>query len=440
MTTPSQHLAEFATRTALADLPGAVLARGRWIVADTVGCIAAGNRAAETQALARIHAARGGAGEAVVVGTGLALPRAAAAEVNGAAATWLDLDEGNLHTKGHAGTQIIPAALAEAEAADHSGADLLRAVVLGYEIGCRVYGATAARLAVHPHGTYGPLAAAAALGCLRGLDAVGMAQVMAMAAGLGVPASRQTLRDGATLRNAYTAASGRAAFHAHDLAAAGFTGEDDPLPSVFGTLYGTAFDAEACLAGLGREWLILRNYFKLHPSVRYAHSALDLVDDLRGRHNVDVHSVERIEFESYFMATTLADPQVSTAFGTRFSIPFLIAARLLDADRDITADGSEALARADIHALAQKVSVRENDGFTASYPSRQPSALRMWLRDGECLQASASFIRGEAELPHSDAALAAKFRTLTAGWPGADLAGWLAIDRAPRLRDILRRD
>ena len=36
-------------------------------------------------------------------------------------------------------------------------------VIVGYEVSCRVYGATAARLAVHPHGTFGPMAAALAL-------------------------------------------------------------------------------------------------------------------------------------------------------------------------------------------------------------------------------------------------------------------------------------
>ena len=423
--TTLHRLAEFAAGTGLDDLPEAVRVRGRWILADTLGCIAAGNKAAEVQALARIHARRGGPAEAEVIETGLRLPRAAAAEVNGAASTWLDLDEGNLHTKGHAGTQIIPAVLAEAQAEGMSGAALLRAVILGYEIGCRVYGATEARLAVHPHGTYGPLAAAAALACLRGFDAASMAGVMGLAAGLGVVSSRQTLRDGATIRNAYTAASARAAFHAFDLAEAGFSGEHDPLPSVFGALYGTGFDAGRCLQGLGEEWLVLRNYFKLHPSVRYAHSALDLVDDLRAGGGLAVDAITRIAFESYFMATTLADPVVTTGFGTRFSIPFLIATRLLEADLDITADGQAVLGRAEIQALARKVTVAENAAFTAAYPGRQPSRMRIWLSDGRCLSAEADFMRGEAERPHPEAALAAKFAAL---WPEGDLGRWLGID------------
>jgi 2-methylcitrate dehydratase PrpD len=423
--TTLHRLAEFATATGLDDVPEAVLVRGRWILADTLGCMAAGNRVVEVRALAGRHAARGGRAEAEVIGTAVRLPREAAAEVNGAAATWLDLDEGNLHTKGHAGSQLIPAALAEAQAEGLSGAALLRAVILGYEIGCRVYGATDVRLAVHPHGTYGPLAAAASLACLRGLDAAAMAGVMGLAAGLGVVASRQTLRDGATIRNAYSAASARAAFHVFDLAACGFSGERDPLVSVFGALYGTGFDAERCVAGLGADWLMLRNYFKLHPSVRYAHSALDLVDDLRAGHVIAADDVVRIDFESYFMATTLADPVVTTAFGTRFSIPFLVAARLLDADVDITADGSALLARADIHALALRVSVREEVGFTELYPARQASRLRIWMADGRCLVAEADFMRGEAERPHRDADLAAKFSVL---WPAGDLGRWLSID------------
>ena len=119
-----------------------------------------------------------------------------------------------------------------------------------------------------------------ALGMLRGIDAPSMANVISLAAGLGVAASRQTLNDGASVRNAYTGLSGRNGFLAHDLAAAGITGEHDPFAWVFGRIYGTAFSPDAATGGLGVEWKLMRNYFKLHPSARYVHSALDLVDRL----------------------------------------------------------------------------------------------------------------------------------------------------------------
>src|SRR5262249_58664835 len=91
-----------------------------------------------------------------------------AAFINGTAGTWHDLDEGNLSTRTHAGIQLVPAALAEAEARALSGAKLLEALILAYEASARIWRATKARDAVHPHGTYRPLAAAMAPSKFRG--------------------------------------------------------------------------------------------------------------------------------------------------------------------------------------------------------------------------------------------------------------------------------
>jgi 2-methylcitrate dehydratase PrpD len=270
-----------------------------------------------------------------------------------------------------------------------------------------------------------------------------MARVIAIAAGLGVPASRRTLNDGATIRNAFTASSARAAFFALDLADAGFLGERDPLASVFGNILGEAFDPGACVAGLGTEWRLLRNYFKLHPSARYAHSAIDLLDEIIARNGSvpSAEEIERIEMDTYFMATTMAEPRVTTAFGTRFSIPFIVAARLLGADRNIADDGTAAFSRADVHALARRVMVREEPAFTRAYPEHQPGTLRIFLTDGRMLDGSAEYIRGEAERPHSDAALGEKFVALTApSWgAGAEpaLKALLAIESVVDMRGLL---
>jgi 2-methylcitrate dehydratase PrpD len=209
-------LAAFVAGLRLDGMPGAVVERGTTILVDCLGCIVGGQHADEMRTLLRGEEAYG-SGVATVLGRDVALPPPAAAFINGTAGTWHDLDEGNLHTKGHPGIQIVPAAFAEAEAADRTGAELLLSLIAGYEVRCRIYGATAARLAVHPHGTFGPLAAAVAIAKQRNWPAERIAETIAVAATLGVAASRGTLREGATVRNAYTGLSGRLGFVALDL-------------------------------------------------------------------------------------------------------------------------------------------------------------------------------------------------------------------------------
>jgi 2-methylcitrate dehydratase PrpD len=436
--------AEFAAALRLEDVPSEVLERGRTILLDCIGCIVAGQRAAEMDALVRIEAGRG-AGPATVIGRNLALPREAAAFLNGTAGTWHDLDEGNLHTKGHPGIQILPAAFAEAETADRSGAELLLSLIAGYEVGCRVYGATAARLAVHPHGTFGPLAAAVALAKQRRLPPDGIAQAIAVAATLGIAASRGTLKDGATVRNAYTGLSGRMAFLALDLERAGFSGERDALASVFGKIYGEEYDPGRAVEGLGSDWLILRNYFKLHASGRYVHSALDLVDALQAEHGaaLDPSAIERMEIDTYAMAATMARQTADTPFGTRFSIPFAVAAHLLGYDQDITADGSAAFAALAVRALAQRVWVAERAELTAAYPRHQRSRMRVRLTDGRTLTAQADVIKGEPERPHSQREIDDKFLTLVGpSWRGRReeaLALLREVDRVPSAQGLGKR-
>jgi 2-methylcitrate dehydratase PrpD len=122
------------------------------------------------------------------------LPTDAAAFINGIAGTWHDLDEGNLSTRTHAGIQLVPAALAEAEARALPGAKLLEALILAYEASARIWRATKARHAVHPHGTYGPLAAAMVLAKLRGDEPAAIAVAVNIAATLGGPQRQSRLR------------------------------------------------------------------------------------------------------------------------------------------------------------------------------------------------------------------------------------------------------
>lgn len=432
-----QELANFAATLTRDALPPPIARRLGAILADCVACIVAGNRMAEVRALSKLRAATPD-GAATLLGAPLALPPESAAFINGMAGTWHDLDEGNIHTKGHAGIQITPALLAEAERRRAPGQDVLVALAAGYEVGCRVYGATAARLAVHPHGTFGPLAAAVALARLRGLPPDRMAQAIRLAAGLGVAASRATLAGGATIRNAYTGTSGAAAFLALDLEQSGLTGEADPLATVFGQIYGTSFDPALATADLGQTWRLMRNYFKLHPSARYAHSALDLVDDIAAAHGpIDPAQIAAIHMETYAFAATLAGQAPTTPFGTRFSIPVLVAARLLHAEEPLDGDGAPTFANPEIRALAQRVHVRENPAFTAAYPQQQPSRMTVTLVDGATLHAEVAFIRGEAERKHGAAALRAKFLTLTApSWPQHAETAYTALTNLDALPDM----
>jgi 2-methylcitrate dehydratase PrpD len=443
-TTATEALADFVAETSFTDIPDDVVARGRLIIADCVACMVVGAVVPEVRRLAALHCDRG-ATAATVLGTGQRLAADAAAFVNGAAGTWHDLDEGNLSTRTHAAIQLVPAAFAEADARALSGRELLTAVILAYEASARLWRATAARHAVHPHGTYGPLAAAFALCKLRRDDAAAIARAANIAATLGIAASRKSLDDGATVRNIYSGHSGRAGFEALALRDAGFTGEADAVTSVMGNIYGSAFDAASATAELGATWWIRRSYFKRFASGRYAHGALDLLEDLAERMgpHLSASNIDRIDVETFFWAATLAAQTARTPFGLRFSLPMAIGQRIVLGRLPLTDNGARAFGNPEVEDLARRVFVVEDKAATAAYPERQPTRISVTLRNGTRHTLSAERILGESDHPLPDGALEMKFVALVDdAWGGGGATAWrdLAhIDEISDIRQLIKR-
>lgn len=437
-------LARFASGIEGGAVPPDVRKRAAIVLADCAGCMVAGAGTAEVAALIAYCEANRRAGEATIPGTARQLAPADAAWVGGTAGTWHDLDEGNLHTRAHAAIQIVPALLAESEATGKSGRELLDALIAAYEVAGRLWRATAAKLAVHPHGTYGPLAAAVGLSRLRGERPEQVLQAMNIAMTLGTAASRQALGDGATIRNIYTGHSGRAGFEALALRDLGFSGEKDAPASILGNIYGDAFDRAQASAGLGDVWWIRKCYFKRFASGRYTHAALDALEELAGRMGpaLTADAIARIDVSTYFMAATMAHQNVDTAFGLRFSIPALMAARIARGPAHLLDDGGQAFRDARVHALAARVFVTEVASMTAAYPDEQPAAVRIELRDGRIETVTVRRALGESNAPLPEGALKDKFIALAAEALGAENAGQAfddlsAIDECGDVRALM---
>ena len=438
--TAIRRLAEFVATTGIADLPADVVARGSLILADCVGCMVAGSRVAEVQRLLALEAGRDEPC-ASVLGTPTRLAMDAAAYINGTAGTWHDLDEGNLPTRTHAAIQIVPAALAEAEARGLPGDRLLEAIILAYEASARLWRATDSRLAVHPHGTYGPLAAALALAKLRNDAASAIEAAANIAMTLGIAASRQALNDGATVRNIYSGHSGRAGFQALDLRDAGFSGEADAAASILGNIYGSGFDPATATADLNSTWWIRRNYFKRYAAGRYAHGALDLIDELAAELGAGLapELVERIEIETFFLAATMGQQRVRTPFGCRFSIPMLVAQRIAHGSVPLTDDSTRAFADPVVRELADRVFVSEHATATALYPDRQRTRMTVILCGGATHSLASDTILGESDRPFPAGVLEAKFASLTeASWGNAAATAWRDLNRITSIPDVGR--
>jgi 2-methylcitrate dehydratase PrpD len=434
-------LCDFAARIRFEDLPPAVVSRARQVVADTLAVIAAGAREPEIRALAEQLA--GGDGPASLLGDGRRTGALPAALINGAAGTFLELDEGNQFGRGHPAIHVLPAVLAVCEEKRLSGRELILALALGYEVGTRIGIAAKIRMSMHPHGTWGTTGAAAAVAKLCGYRAEGFREIINLSSCLALATSRKTMLEGATVRNVYSGVSNHMGLLAHHLVAAGFTGEADGLRTVYGAVISESFDPAAMTAELGERWEIARNYFKQHACCRYNHAALDALLAVMARApggRLSPGAVAGVEVETYSLAAQLCDRGPRNMLAAKFSIPFAVATTLVHGGTGVASFAPEAVGRPEVQALARRVRVVEDPALTAMMPARRPARVRLTLTDGTVLAAEALVNKGDAEDPYAPDDLRRKYVDLaTPAWgEAAASAVFEAVGELETLSDVNR--
>jgi 2-methylcitrate dehydratase PrpD len=229
---------------------------------------------------------------------------------------------------------------------------------------------------------------------------------------MGMTTSRQTLLDGATVRNIYTGHSGYMGTMAARLVACGFTGEVDSVSAIYGRILSETFDRERVVGGLGSEWLITQSYFKLHPTGRYVHSVIDALEDLLAKvpgGRLDPAEIASLDVRAYMLAAMLQEKSVKTSFGARFSVPFAVASIIVHGRSGLGSFDDAAVANPAVQALAKKVGLQEDESFTARYPAEQPVSIRAVLRDGSRYEGRCVVTRGEPANPHTAGDLGGKF-------------------------------
>jgi 2-methylcitrate dehydratase PrpD len=403
----------YVCRANFNDLPQPVVSRAKEVLADTLSVIAAGAQEEEVKVLTKRLADPKAKQVASLIGAGTRTEPSKAALINGTAGTFLELDEGNQFGRGHPGVHVVPAALAVAEEARLPGRDLLTALILGYEIGTRIGIACKIRMSMHPHGTWGTVGAAVAVGKLMGYREGEMREMINVSSSLGLATSRRTMLEGGTVRNVYSGASNFMGILAHQLVQSGFTGEADGLKTVYGSVVSDTFNPEVMTEELGSRFEIARNYFKMHACCRYNHGTLDALEKILAQRPLKADDIDSVEVETYSLAAQLCDRSPQNMLAAKFSIPFAVATLLVHGRTDVTCFAPQAVRSDAVQALAKRVEVKEDPKLTAMMPARRPSRVRVTLKSGEKLEAEVSMNKGDFEDPYGPEDLEKKYFSLS---------------------------
>lgn len=199
----------------------------------------------------------------------------------------LELDDVHREAKSHLGTVVIPVALNFGAYLQESGEEILRAIIVGYEVMIRIgigVGAASHRLrGWHATGTCGTFGAAAAASYLMKLNKEKIANALGLA-GTQSAGLWAFIEDGSLNKKLHPGRSAEAGVLAALLARSGFTGPTKIIEAKDGGFFNATsnnYDFFKVIKDLGKEFEMLKTEIKPFACCRSMHPAIEAALSLR---------------------------------------------------------------------------------------------------------------------------------------------------------------
>jgi 2-methylcitrate dehydratase len=346
-----------------------------------------------------------------------------AAFANGALIRYLDFNDTYLSKEPAHPSDNIAAMLAVGESVGSSGKAMLNAMVLAYEIQCRLCDAASIRSRGWDHVTYGSFSSSLLAGKLYGLDETGLIHAQGLA---GTPnnAMRQTrVGELSHWKGCAFANAARNAVFAATLAHLGMTGPSEIFEGEMG--FFKQVSGEFTVAPMGGEagntdgFMLEKTYIKHFPAEYHSQSAIEAALVLREKiPNLD--DIVSIDVDSFDAAVDIigsfAEHWAPKSRETAdHSLPYCIGAALVDGDITQDSFSDTRISDPKLLALVQKIKILRDPEMNAGYPDGIPNRLRIKLANGETLSELNRYPLGHAKNPMPDADVEAKFLRQAAG-------------------------
>ncbi|MDX5376327.1 MAG: MmgE/PrpD family protein [Halomonas sp.] len=379
-----------------------------------------GTRHAPATLLSQAFAATRGDGKAVCYVDGMQSAPRYAALLNATASHTVEFDDIFKDGGYHPGSSTIAAALAIAQDIGASRERLHRAIVGGYEVGCRI------ALAIQPsHYTYwhtsatvGTIGAAVSTAMLLGVGQQQIGHAIALASSF-TGGHQQNLQGQGMAKPLHAGHAADAGLMAGMAAAHGVTASLDSLHAPNGFAAATSDstgDWAAALEGIGDWTPITRMTIKNHGCCGHIFPALDGLKKLRENLDIPLDRIKSIHVEGYGATYTMCNrPDPGSAQEARFSLQYCIAAFLISGKVRLQAFESAMLDDTRVRDLMKRVTISEREDIAAQYPGKRMANLIVTTDDGMEHLHFQETRKGDPEDPMSDAELIEKYDELSSG-------------------------
>ena len=425
--TIAEELASFVVRASYDDLSEETRSQIKIRVLDSVGCAIGALEGEPIKFLREQIVDFGGEGHCTLIGGGRTSPDRAAL-YNCGLVRYLDFNDFYL-AKGescHPSDNLGPV-LAACEYAGTSGADLMTALAVAYQVQCRISDVAPVRAKGFDHTTQGAYAVGAGVSKALGLDAARTANAVALS---GTPFNALRVTRTGALSHWKGLAYPSTAFtctHAAFLAMRGITGPPEVFEGNKGFMDSIAgkFHLDWSQEGLDR---VVLTEVKKYNAEGHSQQSIEGVLKLQAEYGFSGDEVQAIDIETFDVAFNIIGggeegdkTRVENKEQADHSLPYMIAVAVLDGQVMPEQYTDERIHRQDVQELLRKVVARPNDLYSDRFPNEMPTLLRVTLRDGRVVVAEVTDYEGFHSNPMRWESVVDKFDGLSEPYADATL-------------------
>jgi 2-methylcitrate dehydratase len=398
------------------DLPESVVHEVKRRVIDSLGCALGAYSARPCRIAAKMAKAVKSSPGASILGTTIKTSPEMAAFANGTMVRYLDYNDTYLSKEPAHPSDNIAAALAVGEAQHAAGRDLITAIVVGYEIQCRLCDAASLRAHGWDHVTYGAFSSALVAARLLKLTPDQIRHALGLA-GVANVALRQTRVGELSMWKASAFANAaRNGIFASLMAKEGMSG---PAPIFEGEkgffrLVSGPFELGP-LAGRNGAFKILDTYIKFYPAEYHAQSAIDAALELHPR--VPIKEIASVQVRTFDAAVEIIGSgsekwRPKTRETADHSLPYCVAVALTDGEVGLTQFSDRRIADLRLNRLMEKIRIVADPWLNNQYPAAMPNLIEITLSNGQKYTKQVDYPKGHPKNPMTDAEVEAKFASL----------------------------
>jgi 2-methylcitrate dehydratase len=414
-----EQLAAFVFRTRYDDLSEQARRQLKVRILDALGCAIGALDGKPIQIIRKQIEDFGGNAQCSLIGGRRTAPDRAAL-YNSALIRYLDFNDGYL-AKGETchPSDNLGAVLAACEYANCSGKELMTALAVAYQVQYRLSDVAPVRAKGFDHTTQGSYALAAGVSKALRLDEDRTANAIAIA-GTAFNALRVT-RTGA-LSNWKGLAYPNTAFsvvHSTFLAMHGITGPGEVFEGNKGFMDTIAghFELDWSKEDLER---ITHTIVKKYNAELHSQSTIEGVLELKHDYQFSGDDIQRIDIDIFDVAYNIIGGgeegekiTIRTKEEADHSLPYLVAAAILDGCVMPPQFLPERVERNDIQTLLQKVKVRPLDEFSHNFPTEMSTRIEITFNDGRKISKLKKDYEGFLAHPMTWETLVKKFEQLS---------------------------